>query len=445
MDDVTVGGGAVALPVDTAAVVRATTRAMISPHRWTLWTQRPRLIAYCLLVEVVAIAATVFLVGRTHLQLTDAVVLAGLAGMGIAQAELGRQVERLRRLVNATPHINMTSVWTFAAVLLLPPALVALLVAVLYTHLAVRSWYRLRRVPAFRTIFNASLVILTCYSAASVLAYAGVTGMHAALTAQWQGVAAIGGAAIVYFVVGALVALPGLTITQPSVKEFFGGWADNLLEIATLCLGMLTALALATLPALALIVVPPMLLLHRGVLAKQLEIAATTDDKTGLFNTTAWRHIATQELARAQRHAQASFGILMIDLDHFKQVNDTHGHLAGDQVLKGVATAISNAVRVYDSVGRFGGEEFVVLLPDIPETTVLAVAERVRESVADLAVTVLSDDDTAVINNLSVSIGVATYPHAGTGVDRLLQAADKAMYSAKTAGRNQVVSVTATA
>src|SRR5207245_1100890 len=123
--------------------------------------------------------------------------------------------------------------------------------------------------------------------------------------------------------VGALVALPGLTTTSRSFPELFGGWADNLLEIATLCLGVLTALALYTMPALAVIVVPPMLLLHRGVLVKQLEVAATTDEKTGLFNTVGWHNLAAQELARAERQPHATFGILMVDLDHFKKVNDT--------------------------------------------------------------------------------------------------------------------------
>lgn len=416
-------------------------RDVFSPVRWTLWKQRRSLILYCLLIEAVALTVIVTTAITVPSQPRDAVIFAGLAGMGILQAELGRQVERVRRRVNGTPHINMTSVWTFAGVLLLPPALVAALVALLYLHLAVRSWYRLRRVPAFRTVFNSCLAMVTCFCAEAVLARGGVDGMYGALDAGWRGVGVIALSATVYFLVGALIAVPGLSAKTWSFKELFGGWAENLLEVATLCLGMLTALALATLPALALVVVPPLLLLHRGVLVKQLEVAATTDEKTGLFNTAGWHNLATHVLAKAQRKASARFGVFMIDLDHFKRINDEHGHLAGDAVLRAVAATITGAVRDYDSVGRFGGEEFVVLLPDIGEADVVGVAERIREAIAELRVTVPDGETTKVIAGLSASIGVATYPDAGAAVERLLQAADKALYSAKRAGRNRVVSI----
>ena len=135
----------------------------------------------------------------------------------------------------------------------------------------------------------------------------------------------------------------------------------------------------------------------------------------------------------------------MIDLDYFKLINDEHGHLAGDTVLRAVAATIKSAVRDYDSVGRFGGEEFVVLLPDIGPAAVLAVAERIRSAIETLKVEYEDGSRVRVIGNLSASIGVATYPDGGTAVERLLQAADKALYRAKDAGRNQVVDGTATA
>ncbi|MFD9891145.1 diguanylate cyclase [Amycolatopsis sp. NPDC059027] len=413
---------------------------VLSPRRWKLWAQRPGLIAYCLLIEIVAVAATVVTAGRAT-RVRDVVILAGLAGLAILQAELGRQIERVRRLVSDTPHINMTSVWTFAGVLLLPPALVTALVAILYLHLGTRSLYRIRRAPLFRVVFNAALVVVTCHTAAAVLARSGVPSMYAALDAGWAGVIVIAIVTATYFVVGALITVPGLTVKKRSFRTLFGGLGDNLLEVATLCLGVLTALTLATLPALALMIVPPLLVLHRAVLVKQLEIAATTDEKTGLFNTTGWHSLATRELHRAQRLPQASFGVLMVDLDHFKRINDQFGHLGGDAVLRAVAGTIKGAVRDYDSVGRFGGEEFVVLLPDIRETDVRTVAERVREAVAGLSVEIADGSRAKVIDGLSASIGVATYPAAGAALDRLLQAADKALYSAKRSGRNKVVCI----
>src|SRR3954471_25055466 len=131
---------------------------LVAPRHWTLWRQRPRLIVFCLLTEAVAVGSTALAAGWVHPGGKDVLVMLTLAVLGITQAELGRQVERVRRRVNGTPHINMSSVWTFAGVLLLPPALVAALVAILYAHLALRSWYRLQRVPAFRSVINGSVV-----------------------------------------------------------------------------------------------------------------------------------------------------------------------------------------------------------------------------------------------------------------------------------------------
>lgn len=419
-------------------------RTLASPRRWTLWSQPPRLVAYCLLIEFAAVITTV--VGSTRpAQWHEVRIFATLAAMGIIQAELSRQVERVRRRVNATPHINMTSVWTFAGVLLLPPALIAALVAVLYTHLAVRSWYRLRTVPAFRTIFNASLVIMTCLTARGVLFAAGFAGMSTTMPHGWSGFASIAVSAAAYFVVGALIALPGLNLQSRSLEAMFGSWSDNFLELSTLCLGAINAILLLAMPELALAIIPPMLLLQRSMLVKQLEIAATTDDKTGVYNAAGWRHLATHELARAARDVDASIGVLMIDLDHFKRINDRHGHLAGDEVLKSVAATIALEVRDYDAVGRFGGEEFVVLLPGTTETDVCAIAERIRHSITTVSVMTPHGDGPVAIRGLSASIGVAMYPSAGSAVDRLLHAADIALYRAKNDGRNRVVTFPAAA
>ena len=252
-------------------------------------------------MPIAAVAATVATSITTPMTRQDFVLLGLLLALGIAQAELGRKVERMRRRVHGPPYINMTSVWTFAGVLVLPPVLVALLVAALYAHLAARSWYRLRQVPPFRTILNATLVVLTCYSAAFFLTRSGVGDMRTAMTSGWRGVTAVALAAVTYFAVAAITIIPALTITTRSLKALFGGLGDNLLEAATLCLGMLTALALATLPALAVAILPPLLVLHRAVLIKQLEIAATPAEETGLFNTTGRPLLDSREMARAHR------------------------------------------------------------------------------------------------------------------------------------------------
>ncbi|MET9000547.1 GGDEF domain-containing protein [Amycolatopsis sp. NPDC004169] len=408
----------------------------MAPRHWALWRQGPRVIAYCLVTEAAAVALTLrpspVAVDRRTLA-----ILVVLLVLGVLQSETGRRVERIRRRVSGTPHINMTSVWTFAGVLLLPPILLAVLVGGLYAHLAIRSWYRLQRVPASRTVSNAAIIVLSCYTAQSVLRLSGLPDVRAATTHGWAGTFAIAAAGVTFFVVNALLVLPARREVGRTPEALFGTWADNGLEVATLCLGALNAVALATLPGLVVLVFPPLLLLHRTVLVKQLEVAAHRDEKTGLYNTSGWHALAERTLAAAARQ-RTTFGLLMLDLDHFKQVNDTYGHLAGDAVLKAVAQSIISAVRGRgDAVGRFGGEEFVVLLPGITQPDIGAVAERIRRAISALTVPA----GQLSITGLTVSIGIAVYPKAGASLQRLLDAADTALYHAKATGRNKVVHV----
>jgi diguanylate cyclase (GGDEF)-like protein len=133
--------------------------------------------------------------------------------------------------------------------------------------------------------------------------------------------------------------------------------------------------------------------------------------------------------------------VLVLDLDHFKSVNDTHGHLAGDHVLAAVADVLQAEVRERDLVGRFGGEEFVVLLAGLGgegSAELAAVAERIRRRVAGLGVEIPTPDGPLTVRGLSVSVGCAVMPDGGAELRDLLEVADRALYAAKGAGRNAV-------
>src|SRR5690606_10307692 len=185
---------------------------------------------------------------------------------------------------------------------------------------------------------------------------------------------------------------------------------------------------------------PPLLVLHRAVLVRQLEEAASLDGKTGLLNAAAWHVQAERALQRAKRR-DGPPGVLVLDLDHFKAVNDTHGHLAGDRVLTAVAEVLRDEVRERDLVGRFGGEEFVVMLAGLGgrgPAELEAVAERIRRRVADLRVEIPTPDGPLTVRGLSVSVGCAVMPDGGAELRDLLEVADRALYAAKHAGRNAV-------
>jgi diguanylate cyclase (GGDEF)-like protein len=168
---------------------------------------------------------------------------------------------------------------------------------------------------------------------------------------------------------------------------------------------------------------------RRAEAEDKLEELAITDALTGLRNRRKFDATIEAEWRRAAR-LQTPLSLLMIDADHFKAFNDTHGHQAGDQVLVGIAICISDSVkRASDCAARYGGEEFAVLLPGIPGAEAMQIAETLRTKVLSW-----SGDE----NACTVSIGVAcTVPNATTAWTDLVNAADKALYAAKAAGRNR--------
>ncbi|HEX5063836.1 MAG TPA: diguanylate cyclase [Kofleriaceae bacterium] len=161
---------------------------------------------------------------------------------------------------------------------------------------------------------------------------------------------------------------------------------------------------------------------------------AVTDGLTGLYNHRHLHERLSLEVERSQRSG-LPLSLLMLDVDHFKQFNDTFGHPAGDEVLRQLARVLNDTRRANDVVARYGGEEFAVILVDTAKFTAAKVAERVRERIAahDFS------DAAQRAGKISVSIGVATFPDDGVDAEGLVRSADTALYAAKRAGRNRVV------
>jgi diguanylate cyclase (GGDEF)-like protein/PAS domain S-box-containing protein len=159
----------------------------------------------------------------------------------------------------------------------------------------------------------------------------------------------------------------------------------------------------------------------------------TTDQLTGVCNRARFFELGEAELARWKRFRQP-LSALMIDIDHFKRINDTDGHAAGDEVLRQVALSLQTALRSIDAVGRLGGEEFAILLPSIDVDGAEMVADRLRRTVAALAPVF---DGRSI--PVTVSIGCAELSAEMRDLDSLLRAADAALYAAKAGGRNRVV------
>jgi diguanylate cyclase (GGDEF)-like protein len=215
-------------------------------------------------------------------------------------------------------------------------------------------------------------------------------------------------------------------------------------DFAEFDLGVLITLVVAVNPLLALFAVPTVLFARRFMMHSQLVAQSRIDTKTGLLNAATWEREAAVEVERAVR-TDAPLAVALVDIDHFKLVNDTYGHLVGDRVLRVVSDALRSQLRGYDLAGRFGGEEFVILLPQAGEGDARAVAERLRQYVDSLEIPIDDEPDCVIFVRLTISVGVAALDGEERELTDLMAAADAALYYAKETGRNKTHVITARA
>ena len=190
-------------------------------------------------------------------------------------------------------------------------------------------------------------------------------------------------------------------------------------------------------PALALsfrsILEPPAIALDNAIALQKAEALSVTDDLTRLYNSRYLNLVLRRESKRASRSGRP-LSLLFLDLDGFKQVNDTHGHQAGSKAIVEASVIVHRSARETDVSARFGGDEFAVILPDTGSEGAVSVAERIRDRIG--ACQFLASDGLSI--HLTASIGVATLPDVAASAEELLRAADKAMYRVKEAGKNGI-------
>ncbi len=209
-------------------------------------------------------------------------------------------------------------------------------------------------------------------------------------------------------------------------------WENLGTDLALMSVGALGSLLWLENPWLVPLCLGPLFLIYRSLLVPSLKEEARTDPKTELANMKHWNQLAQAEVERARRFGRP-LSVVVADFDLLRDVNNRYGHLMGDQMIRRVADAIRASLREYDVPARFGGDEFVVLMPETTLPEAMAVAERIRRGVESI---VLKSGDASV--PASVSIGVALFPSHGRTASDLLAAADRAVYKAKALGRNRV-------
>jgi diguanylate cyclase (GGDEF)-like protein len=392
---------------------------------WSLW-ELPRrgLIGYLLLVDAAALAATTYLFALRPPAASSLLPFSALLAGMILSSEFARPVERSR--ADTRLGAGLDAAWIFAGALLLPPALAAVLVVVSAGY----RWFRIRRGIPHRQIFAVAATMLSAIAASLVPILVGAAPFAEAVR-DFQGFALAFATGLVFLSVDAALAAPAAEFgAEPSGFAF---------DAAMVAFGLLLAWSAVDWPFVTVLLAGALVVLHRAGTMRAQRGHAGTDSGTGLLTASSWLDGArTQfELLRARG---SDLSLLMLDLDSFARLNDEHGREVGDDVLRAVADSLRAEVRAADLVGRFGGEEFVVLLPGTSRFDAHAIAERIRLRIASTSVSLggRSPGD-ALFAGVTVSIGVSSHPADGDTLARLVGAADQALRAAKAAGRNRTV------
>jgi diguanylate cyclase (GGDEF)-like protein len=398
---------------------------------WAVWRLPPALRWYVTGVVAVAVAAAGAAGARTSWRAHDVVVFAALACFGALAIELTRDVTEPAGLIK-TVH----GIWQIPMALLLPPAYCLAAPVITFTLIQVR----VHRTIVHRQVFSAAASGLSL-AAASAIFHAVV--IPASRLPLWLLAAVV--TALVWLVVNkALVMTAGwLSDRTVSVRDRVFSREPLINDMCEIATGVLLAGALALAWTLAgaaallllLPALPLVIILQRAFRHAQLQSAARLDADTGLLNAAAWRAEATVHLAQAQRTG-AAVAVALADLDHCRAVNDTYGWQAGDAVLGAVAATLRAGLRPYDLIGRFGDDEFAVLLPGTTAAEALQVGDRLRRSLA--AQTTPTGPDHQPLH-VTMSMGIAATSDPGSrDLTDLLAAATRALWQAKTAGRDRV-------
>jgi diguanylate cyclase (GGDEF)-like protein len=391
-----------------------------------------------------------------------AVILADSAAMGISAATLSihahdllafglllacnaATVEFTRRASEPEGTVkDVHAIWELPVIILLP-ALYALLMPIV--RLALTQW-RVRQAPVYRRVFSAAAIGISYGCAFAVFRILDRVALGSRLApgghvGAWIGVVAA--AAVTQWAVNQALILTAIKATEPRTRVLemlFGGESMHN-DVTELCVAVLATLAIAMSLFTMVIALPLVTLLQRSFRHAQLLEDARADSKTGLLNAATWERDSTAELVRAVR-TKSALAVALLDIDKFKRINDTYGHMVGDLVIKEIARTLTSELRDYDLAGRFGGEEFSLLLPQTRAVDALRIAERIRATIAGLSIIAPGTSGGERVH-VTVSIGVAALD---SGSQRefgdLMAAADAALYRAKAGGRDQVQMISTT-
>ena len=414
-------------------------KRLLKVQAWPI-SELPRsLIVFIVTVVVIDVAAIAVGAAMVPVHAHDLIAFGVLAACNAATVELTRRLSEPEGVVK-----DVYTIWELPVVVLLP-FLYALLMPI--ARLALTQW-RVRRAPIHRRVFTAAAIGIA-YGSAS-LAFRGLA--HRVLSSSqtpernvsiW--ILVVAACAIVQWVVNQILVLTAIKASEPETKVRKAAFGSESLrnDVTELCVAVLATLAIAMSLLAVVIALPLVTLLQRSFRHAQLLKDARADSKTGLLNAATWERESTAEVARAVR-TRTPLAVALLDIDKFKGINDTYGHMVGDQVIKEIARTLDSLLRDYDLAGRFGGEEFSLLLPQTRAVDAFRIAERVRANIAALSFIAPGASGGERLQ-VTVSIGVAALDSGSKReYSELMAAADAALYRAKAGGRDQVQMISTT-
>ena len=406
---------------------------------WPIWALPRWLRAF---VSIVVLADAVFLavaVSRVSIRVHDLELFAALLLCSAATVELTKRVGENSGFVK-----DVHAVWELPVAMLLPLAYAPILPVIRFT---LTQW-RVKRVPLHRRVFSAAAIGLS-YVAAALVFHAlirlapGVASDPGGHALAWM--VFVAACAIVMWAVNHGLVLTAIKGSDRSLKLREVQFAREPIfnDVTELCVAVLVAFCLANNILAVVFAFPFVSLLQRSLRHARLVEDSRVDSKTGLLNAATWERESTAEVARAVR-TKTPLAVAMLDIDRFKVINDTYGHMLGDQVIKEIAHTLNTLLRDYDLAGRFGGEEFSLLLPQTRAVDAFRIAERMRANIAGLSIIAPGTAGGERVH-VTVSIGVAALDSGSEReLSELMAAADAALYRAKSGGRDQVQMISTT-
>jgi diguanylate cyclase (GGDEF)-like protein len=361
------------------------------------------------------------------------VIFVGLLACGVIAIESTRSVREIQGVGR-----DLQTVWYLAIAVTLPSAY-ALLAPLPLT--AYRLW-RVRRAFVYRRVFSNATISLA-YGCASLIFHsvpssvAGAKPGTASHALSWTGVVA--GCGVAAWIINNGLILGAIRIADPEarVRDMFGNREAITSDLIELSLAVSLSLVVAISALLMTLALPSVVLYRRYLMNSQLVAHNRLDAKTGLLNAGTWQREAEVELLRAVR-GRTPLALAMVDIDHFSDVNDMAGQVVRDQLVHDIAGMLKDQLPTHDLIGRYGTEEFAIVLPQTGREEAQRISERLRDHIAAEPIAIESGSQEGFVFRLTVSIGVALLNESRRALSELIGAADSALGRAKSTGWSKV-------